>query len=144
MVGAALADENCILIGNCIESAHSLDGVLQAALVACHEDRKGCEWNAWRHNGADGSKGLAVGHYKAWRHCQACERHGQLAFLHYNGNALIIQNIAQHLLLWQDEPALGSSTIYGGDKDNDVVGRNQIAQKLTLHLLGTQCGDGFL
>ena len=144
VVRAALADENLVAVLDAVERAYSLDCVLQAALIACHKDREGGQRNRRRHNLADLGEGLTVRHNEARREGELRQRHRQLTFLHDNADALVIEYVAQHLLLRQNQAALRRSAVNRRHEDNRVAGLKQIVEKVALLFLRTQGRNSLL
>ena len=122
VVRAALADEYLIAILHCIEHTHCLHGCAERAFVACHEDGEGGERNGGRYDFADCAEGLTVGYDELGREGEACQCFRQLAFLHGYGDALVIEYVAQYLLLRQDESALGGGAVNRRYEHYDVTG----------------------
>ena len=87
---------------------------------------------------------MAVGYNELGREGEACQCFRQFAFLHSYGNTLVVEHVAQYLLLRQYQSALGGGAVNRRYEHYDVAGLNQIAKQLAFYLTRAQSSDSLL
>ena len=116
MVGAPLRDQYPVPVLQAVDVGGAQNGLLKKAFIAGHQDGKRGERNALGNVLHHRGKGLAVRDHHGRRIAQAVQCIDNIVLLHTERAAAGIQNIAYHLLLGKDQPALGRGLINGDDQ----------------------------
>ena len=105
-MGTALCHQNNISVCKSFHGGHSFNLCFQIALVAGEQDGEGSEGHSIRSIPVSPGKGLGVCDNKPGRLSQPGQSFGELGIPAGGGDGAGFKYVPDHLLLWQDQPAL--------------------------------------
>ena len=126
MMGAALRHQHPVPVPQAFHRGDPFHCGFQIALVPGHQDGEGGERDAFRHDGADRPERLAVRDHHRRGLPQLLQRRFQLRIPADTGDRPPVQQVADRLLLGQDQPSLRRGFIHGADQHADVPRLRQI------------------
>ena len=139
----AFGNEHLVSVLELLEMGRAVDGLCEVAFVARHEDGEGREAYAGRHDAADDAENLAVRNDEGRVLPQFFQRFRQFVFPRDEGDGTGIEDVADGLLLRQDQPSLGSRLVDRDDEDDEVPGPDQVGTDGEgRRLFGHQAGQG--
>ena len=123
---AAFDDQDSVAVAKLVESVNARLENVVVALVAGEEDREGRQLHVRRHDRAHLGEGLRVRHDHPRRRAQRRQRPGQFRHLRDDRDAAAVENVADRLLLGQDQPPLRSRRIDRHHEHDDVAAHQHV------------------
>ena len=130
VVRAAFRHQNTVAVFQSFDRPRAAHERLKVALVACEEDRKRGERHIARRIGRDFREDLRVRDDEARLFSAAGERLAQFKLLGDDRDGVGLENVADGLLLRQDEPALGRRLVDGRDQHDEIRRAQQVTHDL--------------
>ncbi len=121
VVGAAFGDEDFVAVAEVLYGAGAGGEGVEVAFVAGEEDGEGGEGDALGDDFGDAAEDLGVGDDEAGRVFEPGEGGGESGFLGDDAMGVGVEDVADGLLLGEDEAAFGRGGVDGGDEDDGVA-----------------------
>ena len=125
---ARLQHQDFVAVLQLVEVRSALQVVLEVAFVVCQHDAEARERDVFGHLASHASEHLAVGDHQ-FRGRITIQPVGHLVLFQYYGNRVVVEDVADHLHLRQDEPSFGGLRVDGCHEHHRVALADDIAQE---------------
>ena len=120
VVGAALRDENRVAVAQVLDRRSALDCGLEKSLVPRHQYRERGQRHVVGNDVFDLAENLTVGNDERGLFAESGKCFGKLRVARYYRRRARIEQVADSLLLRQNQPALGSRLVNRNDEDGKL------------------------
>lgn len=124
-MGAGFEHENPVVVAEGGDFPGALEVVAEVSFVVCQYDAEAGEGNFGRQEGCHFAECLAVGDDEVRRGGMCREVGGEFLGLQDDGDAAVVEDVAEHLYLGQDQSACGSLGVDGRDEQYGLPGVEQ-------------------
>ena len=134
-MGTALTDQHLVAVAQLLQRVRAADQTVQIALEAREQDRERRHRDARGRMLRDPLERLRIRDHERGSMLQPAECRLQLRILTADHGAVVVEQLAQRLLLRQDDPALGRGFVDRDDQHDGVALLHQIGDDALLFLL---------
>ena len=142
---AAFGDEDFVAVLQGINCFGTADEDGKAAFIAGEEDGEGREGNIFGRIRRDFGKDLRIGDDETGLFPEGGQRIAELIFLGNDRHGVGLEDVADHLLLREDQAAFGCGFVNGDDKHDEIGRGKQISDEMEfIFLFGEDMYEGLL